>query len=194
MKIGIVIMLIAFFIVSCEQSIEKVEDVQTKSQETEIVEEPEQIETDESIIASIDSYRQRLENEIGEPLEIKSDQLREKTKQKWEKIHFYVQEGKVVRIKSYPHEGLSERTEEFYLKDNQLILDVIEDHGMSERGKEIEEIDKIYYFNNDNVIKEVGSENESEFAVKNSDGEELLSEVKEYLKVYKEKVEKMIEY
>ena len=193
MKLAIVIMLVATFTLSCEGNKESVEvtsnknDAEVENQETDPIEESEELKVDDSKIAAIDAYRQRLENEIEKPIEVKSDDLREKTKQKWKKIHFYVQDGNIVRIKSYPHEGISERTEEFYLKDGQLVLAVIEDHGLTERGKEQEKFDKVYYFDNGEVIKEIAFDKESEFTVKNSDGEELLSEVKEYLKVYKEK-------
>lgn len=187
----------AFFLFSCEEQSTRNEDqlssnkTETSKTETENEDESSSNELDESKIASIDSYRRKVENEIDKPLEIRSDQLREKTKQKWHKVHFYVEEGKVVRIKSYPHEGISERTEEFYLMDNQLVLAVIEDSGLAEREIELEEIDKVYYFNNGELIKEIGSEKESEFSIRNSDAEELLSEVKEYLNVYKEQVEEV---
>jgi len=195
MKKNIFFIAAAFFLFSCEEQSTTNEDqlssskTETSNPEFENEDESSSNEVDESKIASIDSYRRKVENKIDKPLEIRSDQLREKTKQKWHKVHFYLEDGKVVRIKSYPHEGISERTEEFYLMDNQLVLAVIEDHGLGERGKELEEIDKVYYFNNGELIKEIGSEKESEFSIRNSDAEELLSEVKEYLNVYKEQVE-----
>jgi hypothetical protein len=194
MKLSIVIMLVATITLSCEANKESVEFTSNNNNaeiENQEAENPEELELDESLIVSIDSYRQRLENEIENPIELKSVELREKAKQKWKKIHFYIQEGNVVRIKSYPHEGISERTEEFYLKDGELVLAVIEDHGLTERLKETEEFDKVYYFDKGDVIKEIGAEKETEYAVKNSDGEELLSEVKEYLKVYSDKIQKM---
>lgn len=199
MKIIVAIIAVTIFTLGCEENKETLENTakisndETITQEAENEEHNTQTEDVESIIASIDSHRIIVENEIDNPLEITSDALREKTKQKWGKIHFYVKDGAVVRIKTYPHETVSERTEEFYLMDNQLVLAVIEDHGLGERGKEQEEIDKLYYFDNEEVIKEISSDKESEFGVKNSDGEELLSEVKEYLKVYEENLKEKSE-
>ena len=61
---------------------------------------------------------------------------------------------------------------------------VIEDNGAGERGKAKEEIDKLYYYHNGEFLKEVNKETKSEYAIKKSDAEELLSEVKEYLEIY----------
>ena len=197
MKYGVVTLIIVLITASCNEKTEslekdsKKENVQLEKEEVEENDLSSSTEVNDSKIASINEYRLQLEKEVDKPIEIRSDQLREKTKQKWSKIHFYEKDGEVVRIKSYPYEGISERTEEFYLKDGQLVLAVIEDHGHYERGKEKEEIDKIYYFDNEEVIKEIASDKELEFAVKNSDGEELLSEVNEYFNVYKEKVKSM---
>ncbi len=146
----------------------------------------EEINTD-SIAMSIDDYRLSIEESIGAGVEISNEGMRPKVKQKWSKIHFYTMEGNVVRIKTYPYEEVSKRTEEFYLKDGNLVLAVIEDNGEGTRGKDNESIDKMYYYANDKMIKEVNGEEKEEYAIKQSDAEELLSEVKEYMEAYSSK-------
>jgi hypothetical protein len=180
-----------FGFISCEndQSADQTESqkkVQTDSQKS--VNEPiEQAPLNkDSLVKNLDQYRSVIESSVDTPIEISSSELRAKTKQKWQKLHFYALNGEVVRIKTYPYPETSDRTEEFYLKDNQLVLAVIEDHGNGERGKLKNEIDKLYYFSDGEVIQEHAHDIESEFSVRNSDGEELLSEVNEYLKIYKE--------
>lgn len=133
---------------------------------------------------SIDRKRKEIENLELTPVEITSGGLREKIRQKWSKIHFYVQDGNVVKIKTYPYETISKRTEEFYTDGNSLILVVIEDNGEGEKGKEKDQLDKMYYFKNENLVKELSNNQETEHRYRNSDAEELLAEYKEYLEIY----------
>ncbi len=168
-----------------EEKIEKEVIIEKEMDEEDLVEE---INAD-SIAMSIDDYRVNIEENIGEGLEISSEAMRPKVKQKWNKIHFYTMDGIVVRIKTYPYAEVSKRTEEFYLKDGNLVLAVIEDNGEGTRGKDNESIDKMYYFQNGEMIKEVNGEEKEEYAIKQSDAEELLSEVKEYMEAYSSKGE-----
>ena len=134
---------------------------------------------------TINEKRKTIEQNISKPIVVSTSSLREKIKQKWESIHFYLIENELVRIKTYPYKNISSRTEEFYLDNGQLILAVIEDDGSGERGKSIEVLDKLYYFENEEVIKEIRSEKEQEYNIKSSDAEELLVELHEYLSIYK---------
>lgn len=136
-------------------------------------------------IETIDSLRSAIEALDMEALEIKSSELREKIRQKWSKLHFYIHKGEIVKIKTYPHPEVSKRTEEFYANNNALILVVIEDNGEGKKGKAKTELDKMYYFNNGDLFKEISNDKESEFGIRNSDAEELLAEFNEYLEVYK---------
>lgn len=138
----------------------------------------------DSIVVTIDGKRAETEALTVAPVEISTKELRAKIKQKWSKIHFYVQNNEVVKIKTYPHESISKRTEEFYLQNSKLILAVIEDDGTGSKGKSKNELDRMYYFFNDNVINESKLNKESEHGIRNSDSEELLSEAKEYLEIF----------
>lgn len=141
----------------------------------------------ELLVSKIDKKRSEIESLNIKPVEISTNDLREKIKQKWSKIHYYVQEDKIVRIKTYPHPNISKRTEEFYIDNSSLILAVIEDNGEGTKGKPKEKLDKMYYFDNEKLIKEMKSSSETEFSIKNSDSEEVLSEYKEYVEIFKQK-------
>ena len=161
----------------------KAEPVQT---EEKVMEAPaEKAMNTDSLVAVINQKRTEIEQNLGEPMVVSTQELREKIKQKWEKIHFYTKDGAVVRIKTYPYSSISKRTEEFYLDNVQLILAVTEDNGDGEKGKEVAAIDKLYYYNNNQMIHEVKANDEAEYGIKNSDAEEQLQELNEYLDIYK---------
>ncbi len=133
----------------------------------------------------IDAIRAKVEGASIQPVELSTSEMREKIKQKWSKIHFYVENDAVVKIKTYPHSGISKRTEEFYAKDGALVLVVIEDNGEGPKGKSKDLLDKMYYFSNGEVIHEHSSKKEQEYTIKQSDAEELLAEFNEYLEIFK---------
>ena len=173
---------------NCNSPEAKKEVATETSEKKEMVEEVEapKVNTD-SLVATIDAQRKAIEQSLTEPVVLSTDSLREKVKQKWSKIHYYALDGEVVRIKTYPHEGISTRTEEYYTSNGQLALVVIEDNGNSERGKAKENIDKLYYFNDGELIEEVRDNEEEEYSLRKSDGEELLAEFKEYMDLFPNK-------
>jgi hypothetical protein len=142
-------------------------------------------------VEDIDQIRADIEALELEAVEVTTSNLRAKTKQKWSKIHFYVKDGSIVKIKTYPYANLSKRTEEFYANEKGLVLAVIEDNGEGGKGKPKNELDKLYYFSGGILIKEINKEENTEYTIKESDAEELQSEFKEYLDVYKYYIEEL---
>lgn len=141
-------------------------------------------------VASIDQSRESIETaaESITPVEVSTNELREQIKQKWKKIHFYATDGKVIRVKTYPYNEISKRTEEFYFENGQLILAVIEDDGDGAmHGREKAEMSKMYYYKDGKQIYEVNNTSEEETSIRHSDGERLLQEAKEYLEIYETK-------
>lgn len=166
---------------SCNSA--KHDEVKTESQNVNLSNVPSE---NELSFDEIDNYRAEIESLPINPIEVSTENLREKIKQKWSKLHFYVRNGVVVKVKSYPYSEISKRTEEFYANGNGLLAVVVEDNGLGSKGKQKAEIDKLYYFSNGNPIKEVKKDNnESEYTIKQSDYEELISEFREYLDIYK---------
>ena len=110
-------------------------------------------------IAGIDKYRAEAEQKVvGKKLTSKTvsftgANIKESIKQKWAKMDAYYDGSKLVRIQLYPHKGISERTEEFYLKDNKLVFAFIQDKGPKIEGKDAGEPGKAFYFHNDKLIK-----------------------------------------
>jgi hypothetical protein len=194
-KVVMVGALLAFFAVSsCTESNTETSTEETApmnegvekelaEEEAEEEEKVEEIDVDQ-LVSAIDEKRAEIEAMEIAPVEVLTETGREKVKQKWSKIHYYTEDGKTLKIKTYPHEGVSKRTEEFYLDNGELVLVVIEDDGSGEKGKSKESIDKMYYFNNGAVIQELKGNVESEYSVKDGDAEELLSEFKEYMELY----------
>jgi hypothetical protein len=175
------------FITSCGSPEKKEEQSEVKQESTVPSEETAStpsVNTD-SLVSLIDEARSKAEQIKDKPLELKTEKMREKIKQKWASIHFYMTDGKLARIKTYPHDKISKRTEEFYVQDDALVLAVIEDDGSGARGKAAEKLNKMYYFHQNDLIKEVNSSDEPEQSVKKSDAEELLSEFGEYLQIFK---------
>lgn len=141
-------------------------------------------------VAAIDQTRESIETaaESITPVEVSTKELREQIKQKWKKIHFYATDGKVIRVKTYPYNEISKRTEEFYFENGQLILAVIEDDGDGAmHGREKAEMSKMYYYKDGKQIYEVNNTSEEETSIRHSDGERLLQEAKEYLEIYETK-------
>lgn len=144
----------------------------------------------DSVVMVIDAKRNTIEASLTEPVELSAESFRAKTKQKWQRLHFYTDNGQVVRIKSYPYEDVSPRTEEFYFDNGALILAVIEDDGSGEKGKPKEAIDKMYYFHDGALISEHRLDDKEEFGVRESDGEELQAEAREYLSLFEASAKK----
>jgi predicted RNase H-like nuclease (RuvC/YqgF family) len=172
--------------ISCANLEEKTQtnNDQPSSEEVSSIETEESLNVD-SIISTIDEYRASLESELAEAIELTTDSLRAKIKQKWQKIHFYTNNGELQRIKTYPYSEISQRTEEFYIKDGELVLVVIEDQDGEQRGKAKSEIDKLYYFHNGEVVEEMKKDQKAEYSIRESDGEELYTEFKEYVDLFK---------
>jgi hypothetical protein len=143
------------------------------------------------ITGSIDAYRKQTEEASAktEPFTLETKELREKIKQKWSKLHYYEGANGISRIRTYPYEQISKRTEEFYFMSGMLVLAIVQDQGGSEGkpGEPAEAINKMYYYNNGLPLTEVNTSSEKEYTIKSSEAEELLQEAMEYLDLYKEK-------
>jgi hypothetical protein len=137
----------------------------------------------DSLVKIIDAERAKIEGNLKslQKKTLPTKDLRAQIRQKWSKLDFYSGNGRVVRIKSYPYEQISHRTEEFYFRDGKLILAFIEDTGSQFTGKSEKRDGKTYYFFNDAVIKEDNQTGEKETSIRTSDGERLLQEGQEYL-------------
>jgi hypothetical protein len=173
-------------LVSCspQPEVKSEENLNATGEDKTYSREPRQLDTN-LLINTIDNKRVEIENQLDQVdrIVIETDSLRAKISQKWDRIHYYLIDGKVVRIKTYPHEGISTRTEEFYFNEGDLILVTIEDEGLGKRGKEKGVIDKMFYFYDGLFLTEYSTSKEREFKVKESESQELFQEAGEYLEI-----------
>lgn len=176
------------FFVACSEP----KKSEPKKEEAQAEKKEEAMEVDaDAVVKSADELRRKIENEIEniEPIQIETTGLRENIKQKWSKIHYYLKDNQVVRVKTYPHKEVSKRTEEFYYDNGKLSIVAIEDDGSGDRGKAKNQFDKIYYFKDGDYITEVNNSKEGEYTIKQSDAEKLLQEAKEYMDIFKSETE-----
>lgn len=176
---------VAALLIACQPAAEEPASVP----ESESVEEAATLNVD-SVVETIAAYREEVETAMLEDeeflrTEIPTADLRPQIAQKWSTIHVYTDEGRVVRVKTYPHEGISERTEEFYydLTTGDLRLAVIEDEGLQEDDETEATDSKVYYFFDGELIHEVNASGETETSIRESDGERLMQEAAEYLDI-----------
>jgi hypothetical protein len=110
-------------------------------------------------IAKIKQYRSAGEEKIREnkftrkEIPLTGPNVKESTKQKWEKMDAYYEGDKLVRLQLYPRKGVSGRTEEFYLMDDKLVFAYIQDKGPKDEGRDMGQAGKELYFDNDKLIK-----------------------------------------
>lgn len=181
-RIFLASMAAAFLLASCNQPSETQTEETTPALTEEAAKEEPALDVAQ-LVSDLNSLRTKIETSLeqSEKLELPTTSLRAQIAQKWAMIHYYKMDGKLVRIKTYPHQGISTRTEEFYFNNGELALVVIEDDGSGDRGKEAGAIDKMYYFHQGELINEVRNEQEAEYSIRNSDGERLLQEAAEYI-------------
>ena len=113
----------------------------------------------DDIIARISKFREENEKKLlnhklsKKEVPFTGGNIKEALKQEWEKMDAYFDGEQLVRIQLYPHKGISERTEEFYLKDNTLIFAFIQDKGPKHVGRDTGEPGKEFYFDHGRLIK-----------------------------------------
>ncbi|MFN4854497.1 MAG: hypothetical protein ACK5JC_08785 [Bacteroidota bacterium] len=182
-KIIFSFMLLSIIFFACHNTVKEESSIpvsDSANHETESV-----VTNKDSLIGTIDANREKIEALTVKAIELSTKGMREKIKQKWSKMHFYVQDGMIVKIKTYPYENISTRTEEFYANADGLQMAVIEDHGEGPKGEAKEKLDKIYYFDKGVCIGEQKNNEENEYNIKHSDSEELFAEYNEYLEIFR---------
>lgn len=182
-NISILIAVLSMFLIfSCGKDSTKKDGDTDKTKVTDTTKKTTQnpVNTDE-VVAKISKYREAGEKKLVDnsfkrkTLELKTSAANEDTKQKWEKVDGYYDGDKLVRIQTYPHKGISERTEEFYVMDGKLVFAFIQDKGPKHEGKDTGEPGKEFYFDNGKLIKYNNTSGEK---VKDEDAEKKMYEAK----------------
>lgn len=149
------------------------------------------VNTDE-IVNRIQKFRTDMEAKLDKltrkEVKITDTNASVDTRQKWEKMHGYFDGDKLVRIQTYPHNGISSRTEEFYFMDGKIVFVAINDKGMlTTEGKDVGTANKEFYFDNDKLIKYDNKTKEVENTeeAKKMYEAKLPFEAKEYMEIIK---------
>jgi hypothetical protein len=158
----ITFLLFSFVFLNCGKDTTKKETDtdKTKATDTAKMTTQNKVNADE-IVAKISKYRVENEKKLVDNafkrkvVDLKPTSASEDTKQKWEKFDAYYDNDKLIRLQVYPHKGISERTEEFYLMDGKLVFAFIQDKGPKIEGKDSGEPGKEFYFDNGKLIKYV---------------------------------------
>ena len=170
-----------------EESHEVVQDEKVSNPESKLHEEER-----DALISKFDENRLAIEAKIHDikPIEITSEYLRDKIRQKWSKIHIYTENGVILRIKSYPYETISDRCEEFYFYEGKLAMVVMENDGDWTQSQDVSKLDKVFYFENGKLIFEKGGA--SPYNSLEDMSHELIQEAVEYTHLYEEALKREI--
>jgi len=153
----VTVLILSFIAINCGKDTTKKETEADKTKVTDTTKKN-TVNKDE-IVAKITNFRAAGEKKLVDEslkkkvVELKSTNASEDTKQKWEKFDAYYDGDKLVRIQLYPHKGISERTEEFYLMDGKIAFAFIQDKGPKSEGKDSGLPGKEFYFDNGKLIK-----------------------------------------
>lgn len=148
----------SFLFISCSKDTTKKDEKTDKQTVTDTTKKTNPPADNTEILAKLKKYREEGEQKLNDKkftkkeVNFKGDGFREDLKQKWEKMDAYYEGDKVVRIQLYPHKGVSERTEEFYIMDGKLVFVFIQDQGPKHEGADMGEPGKEMFFYNDKLI------------------------------------------
>jgi hypothetical protein len=99
------------------------------------------------IDAEVTKVEEKMPKLTRKETTLKPGALVKATDEKWTKIHTYSDGKKIERLKVYPPAG-SQKTEEFYYDNNQLVLVFIEPAGAGKAGHDTNAKGTKYYFHN----------------------------------------------
>ena len=183
-KVSSLCILMSLLMACSQPDAQKTPEKKAPASQEEKTDEKQQVSTvdTKALVADINAERQRTEGMLEQlsKSEVSMDNMRAQIRQKWSRMHAYYEGDQLVRIKTYPHEGVSERSEEFYFMDGELVLAFIEDDGASSIGRDEARKGKAYYYHNGEVIHEENTSGEAENSIRNSDAERLQQEASEY--------------
>jgi hypothetical protein len=114
----------------------------------------------DEVVAQIKKYKEEGDQKLVDnkltrkEVRLAGDTSKETIRQKWEKMDAYYEGAKLVRLQLYYlRKGISERTHEFYLRDDKLVFAFILDKGPKGEGSDMAKMGKELYFHDDKLIK-----------------------------------------
>jgi len=118
-------------------------------------------QTDNPQVQQINSYVRDVEKNVSSykrnEEKLSPGELKEVTDKEWSKIHTYTDGGQLKRMKLYPSDG-SQRTEEFYYKDGNLVFAFLEENGLGKENHDANAKGDKYYFQDRKLIAAIGAD------------------------------------
>ncbi len=110
-------------------------------------------------VAAIQSYVSYVEKNLPsltrKEAMLKPESLKTVTDENWRKIHGYFDGDTLRRMKLYPNEG-SQKTEEFYFYQNQLVFVFVEEKGSNKDGHDKNAVGSKFYFSDGKFLAAMG--------------------------------------
>lgn len=117
-------------------------------------------QVDNPQVQQINSYVRDVEKNVSSfkrnEEKLSPKELTEVTDKNWSKIHTYTDGDQLKRMKLYPSDG-SQRTEEFYYKDGNLVFAFLEENGLGKENHDANAKGDKYYFQDRKLIAAIGA-------------------------------------
>jgi hypothetical protein len=118
-------------------------------------------QTDNRQVQQTNSYVRDVEKNVSSykrnEEKLSPGELKEVTDKEWNKIHTYTDGDQLKRMKLYPSDG-SQRTEEFYYKDGNLVFVFLEENGLGKENHDANAKGDTYYFQDRKLIAAIGAD------------------------------------
>jgi hypothetical protein len=119
------------------------------------------VQADNPQVQQINSYVRDVEKNVSSfkrnEEKLAPGELKEVTDKEWSKIHTYTDGDQLKRMKLYPSDG-SQRTEEFYYKDGNLVFAFLEENGLGKENHDANAKGDKYYFQDRKLIAAIGAD------------------------------------
>ncbi len=86
-------------------------------------------------------------------IDLKKSAANESIKQEWAKMDVYSDSAGIRKIKLYPYQGISQRSEEFYYNNGKMFFAFISDSGLSNENKDENLPGKEFHFMGEKLLK-----------------------------------------
>ena len=112
-------------------------------------------------VQEIDAYVRGVEKNISSDSrkeeKLSPGELKKVTDENWSKIQTYTDGTSLKRMKLYPPAG-SQRTEEFYYRDDQPVFVFLEANGAGKENHDAKAVGDKYYFEKGKLVAAIGAD------------------------------------
>ena len=109
-----------------------------------------QIADNEKMKADIEAAASRY---TKKEIDLRKSAANESIKQEWAKMDVYSDSTGIRKIKLYPHQSISQRSEEFYYNNGKMFFTFISDSGLNNENKDENLPGKEFHFMGEKLLK-----------------------------------------